>query len=214
VSCPVFWTPTLKQPDLTTGRAWHQRDRPPDRQWINSSRAGALQRSATARPRPTSEPQRHGPHQADGGLAACLGPGRGDAVLRAFGDQTALEVRDGAEHMEDQLAGSRRRVDHLLQAKQREAALLQHRHDCQQLAQRPSQAVQAHHGQRVRPSCWSAPALAGAVWRPWRRGPWPQPAQGLRRPYSPLRHACTVHPVPGRTSATVLTWPRPPQQAG
>jgi hypothetical protein len=34
------------------------------------------------------------------------GSGCGDAILGALGDQPPLEMRDGAEHMEDQLAGS------------------------------------------------------------------------------------------------------------
>ena len=116
--------------------------------------------------RPEAElPRRHGRRQAGGHqlerrrdlipverlatgpLAAS--PGSDDAILGAFGDQPALEVRDGAEHVEHQLARGRAGVDPLLQADERDAALLQHRHRREQLGERPTQAVEPDDGERV-----------------------------------------------------------------
>ena len=76
-------------------------------------------------------------------------PGGEDAILGPLGDQTALEVRDGAEHMEHQLARGRAGVDALLQADKRDAALLQHRHGPEQLGQGPTQAIEPDDRQRV-----------------------------------------------------------------
>lgn len=55
-----------------------------------------------------------------------LFPCGGDTVPCSLGDQPALEMRDGAEDMEDQLAGGRGRVDPLLKAKKVDLSLPQH----------------------------------------------------------------------------------------
>ena len=77
------------------------------------------------------------------------GAGGRDAILGALGDQPPLEMRDGPEHLEDQLARRRGRVDLLLQAEQGDAAPLQHGHGGQQLGER---AVPAGPG-APRPGC-------------------------------------------------------------
>jgi hypothetical protein len=58
-------------------------------------------------------------------------------------------MRDGAEHVEGQLAGGRRGVDLLLEAEQGHATALQLLDDGQQLGEGPTQTVKAHDRQGV-----------------------------------------------------------------
>lgn len=81
--------------------------------------------------------------------APTLGPSRRDAILGALGDEPPLEVRDGAEHVEDQLAGGRAGVDLILKAEERDAALLEQGHTGQQFGERSAQAIEAHNSQGV-----------------------------------------------------------------
>src|SRR3546814_11128813 len=56
---------------------------------------------------------------------------------------------DGPEHMEDQFASGRRRVDLLLKAQQRHALGAQLLDRSEKLGERASEPIEAHHGQRV-----------------------------------------------------------------
>lgn len=56
---------------------------------------------------------------------------------------------DGPEHMEDQFASGRRRVDLLLKAQQRHALGAQLLDRSEKLGELASEPIEAHHGQRV-----------------------------------------------------------------
>ena len=70
-------------------------------------------------------------------------PGHSGAVTGALGDEPSLEVRDGAEDVEHELAGSRGGVEALLEADQVNAASLEIVDGLKKLAQRAPQTVEA-----------------------------------------------------------------------
>ena len=74
---------------------------------------------------------------------------RGDAVTGALGDEPSLEVRDGTEDVEHELAGGRGGIEMLLEADQVDAASLQAVDGLEQLAQRASQTVEPGDAQAV-----------------------------------------------------------------
>ena len=78
-----------------------------------------------------------------------------DAVLGPLCDQAALELGDGAEDVEHELAGGGRGVDLLLEGDEGDLALLQLLDDLEQLAQRSAEAIEAHDHDGI--------ALAGIV---------------------------------------------------
>ena len=74
---------------------------------------------------------------------------RGDAVTGALGDEPGLEVRDGIEDVEHELAGGRGGIETLLEADQVDAAVLEAVDRFEQLLERASQAVEPGDAQAV-----------------------------------------------------------------
>ena len=70
-------------------------------------------------------------------------------VLRPLGDQPTLEMRDGAEHVKDQLTGGRGGVDLFLQAEQGDSTGLELFDDAEKLREGAAEAVEADNRQGV-----------------------------------------------------------------
>ncbi len=78
-----------------------------------------------------------------------LGAGSSHAIAGSLGDQPSLELGNRAEDAEDQFAGGRGGVDLLLERDERDLPRLQGLDHLQQLAQRASEPVEPHDGERV-----------------------------------------------------------------
>ena len=78
-----------------------------------------------------------------------LRAGGSDAVAGSLGDEAPFELRDRAEDMEDQFAGGRGGVDLFFEGEERDLSRLQDLDHLQQFAQRPSEPVEPHHGERI-----------------------------------------------------------------
>ena len=74
---------------------------------------------------------------------------RGDAVAGALGDEPGLEVRDGTEDVEHELAGGRGGIETLLEADQVDAAGVEAADRFEQLLERASQTVEPGDAQAV-----------------------------------------------------------------
>ena len=73
----------------------------------------------------------------------------GDAVAGPFGDEPSLEVRDGAEDVEYELAGGRGGIEALLETDQMNGAGLEAIDDFEKLSERASQTVEPGDAQAV-----------------------------------------------------------------
>ncbi len=78
-----------------------------------------------------------------------LRTGGSDAVAGSLGDEAPFELRDRAEDMEDQFAGGGGGVDLFFEGEERDLSRLQDLDHLQQFAQRPSEPVEPHHGERI-----------------------------------------------------------------
>ena len=105
---------------------------------------------------------------------ATAAPGGVDARGCAIAYQVALELGDGAEHVKQQPAGGRRRVDGLIDDDEVDPQGLEIPAEGGQMADGAGQAVELHAGDRV-----EAPA-AGVGQEPVERGPAiPRPADAV-----------------------------------
>ena len=86
---------------------------------------------------------------------------RGDAVAGALGEEPSLEVRDGAEDVEHELAGGRGGVKTLLEADQVDATGLELVDGLEQLPERASHTVEVSDAQAV-----SGPGVVDALGEP------------------------------------------------
>jgi hypothetical protein len=140
--------------------------------------------------------QRLRPALADAGIARQLAFRlRGlDSGLGAFGDQRALELRHGAEHLQREHALRRRRVDRIPQRPEMRAFGGQILDHLEQMADRARQAVEPHHDQRVAGADLAQRAWRGQGGRARRRSRAPGRLYRSRpraAPFPALRVACS-----------------------
>jgi hypothetical protein len=91
----------------------------------------------------------------DGLSAWALALGSGNSIFGPLGDEAPLKMRNRAEYLKDELAGSRRCVDFFFQAQERDPALFQRGNGREQFGQRTPEPVEANHGEPVASPCIS-----------------------------------------------------------
>jgi hypothetical protein len=90
-----------------------------------------------------------GGHHRGPAAPAAPGPGRGQPGAGAFADQVALELGQGGEDVEDELAAGSGGVDRLLEAAEPDAAVGQAGDGVDQMTQGAAEPIQLPHDQGV-----------------------------------------------------------------